>query len=187
MLLFPNTLSCSLYECNCVCAVTKIFTKFLPANNFCQLLRVTRKRSCTSAGNAQAQLHFWDDQQRAFGISNISHCFNQKFYFSLEEFHQHVVLAYAENFFVVSSYLWPPEFKSEWCKCVHVERFEIWVKNAIILSKNMFLACCEAFTHFSLSIRIDNNFLIIIAGDSTTFLLLSVYFKSKMWIFSIFG
>ena len=26
----------------------------------------------TSAGNAQAQLHFWDDQQRAFGISNIS-------------------------------------------------------------------------------------------------------------------
>ena len=39
---------------------------------FCQLLRVTRKRSCTSAGNAQAQLHFRDDQQRAFGISNIS-------------------------------------------------------------------------------------------------------------------
>ena len=31
-----------------------------------------RKRSCTSAGNAQAQLHFRDDQQRAFGISNIS-------------------------------------------------------------------------------------------------------------------
>ena len=24
---------------NCVCAVTKIFTKFLPANNFCQRLR----------------------------------------------------------------------------------------------------------------------------------------------------
>ena len=72
MLLFPNALCCSLYECNCVCAVTKIFTKFLPANNFCQLLRVTRKRSCTSAGNAQAQLHFRDDQQRAFGISNIS-------------------------------------------------------------------------------------------------------------------
>ena len=39
---------------------------------FCQLLQVTRKRSCTSAGNAQAQLHFRDDQQRAFGISNIS-------------------------------------------------------------------------------------------------------------------
>ena len=36
------------------------------------LLRVTRKRSCTSAGNAQAQLHFRDDQQRASGISNIS-------------------------------------------------------------------------------------------------------------------
>ena len=47
MLLFPNALCCSLYERNCVCAVTKIFTKFLPANNFCQLLRVTRKRSCT--------------------------------------------------------------------------------------------------------------------------------------------
>ena len=72
MLLFPNALCCSLYERNCVCAVTKIFTKFLPANNFCQLLRVTPKHSCTSAGNAQAQLHFRNDQQRAFGISNIS-------------------------------------------------------------------------------------------------------------------
>ena len=50
----------------------KIFMEFFPANNFCQFLRVTRKRSCTSAGNAQAQLHFRDDQQRAFGISNIS-------------------------------------------------------------------------------------------------------------------
>ena len=76
MLLFPNALCCSLYEHderNCICAVTKIFAKFLPANNFCQLLRVTRKRSYTSAGNAQAQLHFRDDQQRAFGMSNISH------------------------------------------------------------------------------------------------------------------
>ena len=42
------------------------------ARNFGQLLRVTRKRSCTFAGNVQAQLHFRDDQQRAFGISNIS-------------------------------------------------------------------------------------------------------------------
>ena len=49
-------------------------TKFLPTNNFCQHLWVTRKRSCISAGNAQAQLHFRDDQQRAFGISNISNC-----------------------------------------------------------------------------------------------------------------
>ena len=106
---------------------------------------------------------------------------------SLEEFHQHVVLTYAENFSVVSNYFWPPESKSEWCKCVHVERSESWLKNAIFWSKNMFLACCEVFTHFSFSIRIDNNFLIIIAGDSTTYLLLSVYFKSKMWIFSIFG
>ena len=106
---------------------------------------------------------------------------------SLEEFYQHVVLAYAENFFVITSYLWPPESKSGWCKCVHVERSEIWVKKAIFWSKHMFSAFCEVFTHFSLSIRIDNNFLIIIAGDSTTYLLLSVYFKSKMWIFSIFG
>ena len=75
MLLFPNALCCSLYERNCVCAVTNIFTKCLPANNFCQLLRVTRKLSCTSVGNAQAQLHFQDDQQRAFGISNISNLF----------------------------------------------------------------------------------------------------------------
>ena len=58
MLLFANALCCSLYERNYSCTVTKIFTKFLPANNFCQLLRVTRKRSCTSAGNTQAQLHF---------------------------------------------------------------------------------------------------------------------------------
>ena len=72
MLLFPNAHFCSLYERNCVCAVTTIITKFLPANNFCQLLWVRRKRSCTSAGKAQAQLHFRDDQQRAFGISNIS-------------------------------------------------------------------------------------------------------------------
>ena len=97
-----------------------------------------------------------------------------------------MVLAYAENFCVISSYLWPPESKSEWCKCVHVERSEIWVKKCIFWSKNMFLACCKTFTHFSLSIRIDNNFLIIISCDSTICLLLSVYFKSKMWIFSFF-
>ena len=47
MLLFPNALCCSLNERNCVCPFTKIFTKFLPANSFCQLLQVTRKRSCT--------------------------------------------------------------------------------------------------------------------------------------------
>ena len=80
MLLFPNALCCSLYERNCVCAVTKNLTKFLPANNFGQLLRVTRKHSCTSAGNAQAQLHLRDDQQRAFGISNISNCCSTQLY-----------------------------------------------------------------------------------------------------------
>ena len=31
--------------------------------------------------------------------------------------------------------------KSEWCKCVHVERSEIWVKKCRFWSKNMFLAC----------------------------------------------
>ena len=66
MLLFPNS--------NISVVHYIIFTKFLPANNFCQLLRVTRKLSCTSADNVQAQLHFRDDQQRAFGISNISNC-----------------------------------------------------------------------------------------------------------------
>ena len=106
--------------------------------------------------------------------------------FSPVEFHQHVVMAYAENFFVISSYFWPPESKSEWCKCAHVERSEIWVKKCNFWSKNIFLACCKAFTHFSLWIHIDNNFLIIISGDSTTHLSLSVYFKSKMWIFCIF-
>ena len=50
----------------------KVLQNFYPQTIFCQLLQVTRKRSCTFAGNAQAQLHFRDDQQRAFGISNIS-------------------------------------------------------------------------------------------------------------------
>ena len=50
------------------------FNEIFTRKHICQLLRVTRKRSCNSAGNAQAQLHFRDDQQRAFGISNISNC-----------------------------------------------------------------------------------------------------------------
>ena len=48
------------------------FYEIFTANSFCQLLGVTRKRSCTYASSAQVQLHFQDDQQRAFGISNIS-------------------------------------------------------------------------------------------------------------------
>ena len=48
--------------------------------------------------------------------------------------------------------------------------------------KNMFLACFDAFAHFSLSIYIDGNFLIKISGDSTPYLLWFVYFKSKMWV-----
>ena len=61
MLLIPNALCCSLYKRNCVCAVTKFFTR--------------KNQLPTSAGKAQAQLHFRDDQQRAFGISNISSCY----------------------------------------------------------------------------------------------------------------
>ena len=57
---------------------------------------------------------------------------------SLEKFHQRVVLAYAENIFVIFRYIWPPESKLEWCKCVHVERSEIWVKKYIFWTKNMF-------------------------------------------------
>ena len=71
MLLIPNALCYSQYKCNCVCAVTKFF---YPQKNFSQFLRVTCTCSCTSAGNAQAQLHFRDDQQRVFGISNICNC-----------------------------------------------------------------------------------------------------------------
>ena len=48
MWLIPNALCCSLYKRNWVCSVTEFFTKKIS-----QLLRVTRKRSCTSAGNAQ--------------------------------------------------------------------------------------------------------------------------------------
>ena len=49
----------------------------------------------------------------------------------------------------------------------------------------MFLACFEAFTHFPLSIRIVNNILIKISGDSTTYLLWSVYLSQKCE-FSVF-
>ena len=67
MLLIPNALCCSVYKHNCVCAVTE----FLPAKYFCQLLRVKRTIMCR---HVQAQLHFPDDQQRTFEISNISYC-----------------------------------------------------------------------------------------------------------------
>ena len=56
--------------------------------------------------------------------------------------------------------------------------------------KNTFFGqktCFEAFKLFSFSMRIDNNFLIIISGDSTTYQFSSVYCKWKMRIFSIFG
>ena len=45
------------------------------------------------------------------------------------------------------------------------------------LVKNMFLTRFKAFTQYSLLIRIDNNFVIKISGDSTTYLLWFVYFK----------
>ena len=80
--LFPTLLHCihKPYTYNCRCCYFQTpsvvhcmnATASAQSNNFCQLLRVTHKRSCTSAGNEQAQLHFRDDQQRAFGISNIS-------------------------------------------------------------------------------------------------------------------
>ena len=47
---------------------------FYPQKNFSQLLWVMRKRSCTSAGNAQAQLHFRDDQERAFADLPSAKC-----------------------------------------------------------------------------------------------------------------
>ena len=47
----------------------KFLRNFYPQTIFANF---TRKRSCTSVGNVQAQLHFRDDQQRSFGISNIS-------------------------------------------------------------------------------------------------------------------
>ena len=47
MLLFPNALCCSLYDRNCVCAVTQIFYEFFTRKQFLP----------TSAGDAQAQLH----------------------------------------------------------------------------------------------------------------------------------
>ena len=50
MLLFPNALCCSLYERNCVCSLRS-------HQNFYEIF--TRKQFLpTSAGNAQAQLHF---------------------------------------------------------------------------------------------------------------------------------
>ena len=47
-------------------------------------------------------------------LSRLQHSLKMRVnQFSLEEFHQHMVLVYAENFFVNSRYLWPPESKSE--------------------------------------------------------------------------
>ena len=69
--------------------------------------------------------------------------------YSLEEFHQHVVLAYAENIFVIFRYIWPPESKSEWCKYVHVERSEIWVKKNAFLIKHVFSMLRSFYSFFS--------------------------------------
>ena len=51
------------------------------------------------------------------------------------------------------------------------------MKKYIFWSKIMFLACFEAFKLFTFLMRIDNNFLIIISGDSTIYLLSSVHFQ----------
>ena len=53
------------------------------------------------------------------------------------------------------------------------------------LVKKYVFSMFQSFYNFSRSMHIDNNFLITISGDSTTYLLLSVYFTSKIWILSI--
>ena len=55
-----------------------------------------------------------------------------------------------------------------------------------MIGKNVF-GMFGSFTHISISIRSEDSFLITLSGDVTTYLLWSVYFKSKMWIFIIFG
>ena len=99
---------------------------------------------------------------------------------SLEEFHQHVVLAYSENFLSVLDIfdLLNPNSNDASAYMLSVLRFG-WKK--YIFDQKTFLACFEAFTYFSLSICIDNNFLIQISGDSTrpTYLFWSMYFQSK--------
>ena len=69
MLLIPNALCCSLNKHNCVCAVTKFL---LPVKNFFPTSAGNAQAQLHFAGNAQAQLNFRDDQQRAFGMNNIS-------------------------------------------------------------------------------------------------------------------
>ena len=87
------------------------------------------------------------------------------------------------GYFVISRYLSPAESKAEWCKCVCVERSEIWVKKRIFgkkksknkqtnkqtnkqkqtskqnktKQKNVFGMFWSVYTFF-FSIRIDNNF-----------------------------
>ena len=96
---------------------------------------------------------------------------NAKVETSLEKFHQQVHCR-MRIIFVITRYLWPLESKFEWCKCVNVERlgsfgwkWSFWSKNKQKINKKMFLACIEAFTLFSLSIRVENNFLIEVCGD----------------------
>ena len=74
MLLFPNALCCSLYEHNCVCASHQNFYEIFTRKQFLPTSAGNAQAQLHFCGNAQAQLHFRDDQQRAFGISNISNC-----------------------------------------------------------------------------------------------------------------
>ena len=60
-------------------------------------------------------------------------------------------------------------------------------KKMQFLVKKYVFSMFQSFYNFSISMHIDNNFLITISGDSTTYLVLSVYFTSKIWILSIFG
>ena len=60
-------------SCFTVLTMTKLITTLRSHQNFYEIF--THKQFFpTSAGNVQAQLHFQDDQQRVFGISNISNC-----------------------------------------------------------------------------------------------------------------
>ena len=65
-----------------------------------------------------------------------------------------------------------------WAFCDLNEKFPFWSKKKKKKKKEEEEEERKAFAHFSLSIGIDNNFLIKLFGNSTTYLLWSVCFKS---------
>ena len=97
-------------------------------------------------------MHHWISRMRYY-LSSVPSYFITLFIvrqISLEEFHQHVVLAYAENILVIFRCIWPPESELEWCNCVHVERSEIWVKKYIFWSKTCFKHVSKLLNFFFL-------------------------------------